>query len=99
MPFLSASAPSIYKRQAIKDAELQQKLTDDKLSKSGTPPTGYQFKELIGKGAYGRVYKRYASYLWPKSPLSPVIARWHLIWRDQTCSSFILSYKPHACVC
>ena len=55
---LSAYGPAIFKQQAIKDAELQQKITEEKLAKAGRPPTGYRLTELIGKGAYGRVYKR-----------------------------------------
>ena len=55
---MPAFGPAIYKQQAIKDAELQQKITEEKLVRSGRPPTGYRLTELIGKGAYGRVYKR-----------------------------------------
>ena len=80
MDFLSASGPSIYKRQAMKDAELQQKSTDEKLAKLGRQPTGYQFTELIGKGAYGRVYKRYVMitlYPWKSSGDGPAAAADH----------------------
>lgn len=57
---LSVSGPAVYKQRAIQEAEQQQKVIDEKLKRSGDPPSKYQFRELIGKGAYGRVYKRYA---------------------------------------
>ena len=59
MQFLSALGPAAYKLQAIREAEHQQRVIMEKLKRYGLPHTGYKFVELIGKGAYGRVYKRY----------------------------------------
>ena len=56
---VSSTGPAIYKQRAIREAEQQQKVINEKLRKLGLGPTGYQFRELIGKGSYGRVYKRY----------------------------------------
>ena len=55
---LSTTGPAVYKQRAIQEAELQQRVIDEKLKRLDLPDTGYEFRELIGKGAYGRVYKR-----------------------------------------
>jgi serine/threonine protein kinase len=54
---IQSSGPVVFKRRAVEEAEGQQKIIEEKLRKLGLPTTGYEFKELIGKGAYGRVYK------------------------------------------
>ena len=51
--------PAIFKRRAVEEAKKQQKVVDEKSKRQGTQPSDYEFEELIGKGAYGRVYKRY----------------------------------------
>ena len=50
--------PAAFKKRAIQEAEQQQRVITEKLRKLGLDPPAYQFRELIGKGTYGRVYKR-----------------------------------------
>jgi hypothetical protein len=45
-------------RQA-QDAKKMQTVVEERLNKKGLSVPPYEFLELIGKGAYGRVYKRY----------------------------------------
>lgn len=54
---MRAIRPVVFKRRAVEEAENQQKVIEEKLRKLGMPTSDYEFKELIGKGAYGRVYK------------------------------------------
>ena len=42
---------------AIKIAKEQEKATHEKLRRNGHDIPKYEFQELIGKGAYGRVFK------------------------------------------
>lgn len=58
---LSASAPAANKMRAMQEADVQQQMINEKVKRLGLPQPDYQFKELIGKGSYGRVYKRYVS--------------------------------------
>lgn len=44
-------------RQA-QDAKKMQTVVEERLNKKGLTVPPYEFLELIGKGAYGRVYKR-----------------------------------------
>ena len=44
-------------RQA-QDAKKMQTVVEERLTKKGLDVPPYEFLELIGKGAYGRVYKR-----------------------------------------
>jgi hypothetical protein len=44
-------------RQA-QDAKKMQKVVEERLTKKGLDVPQYEFLELIGKGAYGRVYRR-----------------------------------------
>jgi hypothetical protein len=44
-------------RQA-EDAKKMQNVVEERLTKKGLSVPPYEFLELIGKGAYGRVYKR-----------------------------------------
>jgi hypothetical protein len=46
------------RERQIQDAKNMQKIVEDRLTKKGLTPPSYEFLELIGKGAYGRVYKR-----------------------------------------
>lgn len=46
------------RERQIQDAKNMQKIVDDRLTKKALTPPAYEFLELIGKGAYGRVYKR-----------------------------------------
>jgi hypothetical protein len=54
----SAPGPAVYKQRAIQEAEAQQKVVSDKIKKLGMEESDYEFRELIGKGSFGRVYKR-----------------------------------------
>ncbi|QDS68266.1 hypothetical protein FKW77_010630 [Venturia effusa] len=45
------------RERQIQDAKNMQKIVEDRLTKKGLTPPAYEFLELIGKGAYGRVYK------------------------------------------
>ena len=53
-----SSGPAAYKQRAIQEADQQQRAMDDRIAKLGMAPSKYRFRELIGKGTYGRVYKR-----------------------------------------
>lgn len=45
------------KEEAARIANEQQKAIHEKLSRNNAPIPKYDFLELIGKGAYGRVFK------------------------------------------
>lgn len=47
------------KEKAIAAAKEMQAIVDREVEKSGITDPQYEFLELIGKGAFGRVYKRY----------------------------------------
>lgn len=47
------------RERQIQDAKNMQRIVEDRLTKKALTPPAYEFLELIGKGAYGRVYKRY----------------------------------------
>jgi len=47
------------KAEAVKIAKQQETAVHEKLKRSGQEIPKYEFLELIGKGAYGRVFKRY----------------------------------------
>ena len=53
----SGAGPAVFKQRAVREAESQQEIVYEKLRRLGLPLPEYQFRELIGKGAYGRVYK------------------------------------------
>lgn len=46
----------------IQDARNMQEVVAERLTKKGLNVPPYEFLELIGKGSYGRVYKRYEYY-------------------------------------
>ena len=46
------------KERAIKAAKEMQAIVEREVNKSGIADPQYEFLELIGKGAFGRVYKR-----------------------------------------
>ena len=45
------------KAQTIRIAKEQEKAIHEKLARNNHPIPEYEFLELIGKGAYGRVFK------------------------------------------
>lgn len=47
------------KERAITAAKEMQAIVDREVKKPGVTDPKYEFLELIGKGAFGRVYKRY----------------------------------------
>lgn len=53
---LSASGPKL---RQIRDAQEMQQAVLDRANRTGEDLPPYEFLELIGKGTYGRVYKRY----------------------------------------
>jgi protein-serine/threonine kinase len=46
------------KARQIQDAKNMQSVVAERLTKKGLNVPPYEFLELIGKGSYGRVYKR-----------------------------------------
>jgi hypothetical protein len=46
------------KARQIQDAKDMQNAVMERTRKKGIEPPQYEFLELIGKGSYGRVYKR-----------------------------------------
>ena len=51
--------PREFKRRAVLEASQAQETIDRWFATNDSPFKGkYEFKELIGKGSYGRVYKR-----------------------------------------
>lgn len=56
----TASGPKL---RQINDAQEMQQRVAERATHDGVGPPPYEFLELIGKGTYGRVYKRYASPL------------------------------------
>jgi protein-serine/threonine kinase len=57
------SAPSGPKLRQINDAKEMQGIIADRSKRLGRDPPPYEFLELIGKGTYGRVYKRFVPIL------------------------------------
>jgi serine/threonine protein kinase len=56
------AAPSQTKLKAIKEAQNQQRVADNKIRRLNLKDIPkFRFIELIGKGTYGRVYKRYVT--------------------------------------
>jgi hypothetical protein len=47
------------KARAIQQAKEMEVLVAERAKRSGDEPPQYDFQELIGKGAYGRVFKGY----------------------------------------
>lgn len=47
------------KARAIQQAKEMETLVAERAKRSGDEPPQYDFHELIGKGAYGRVFKGY----------------------------------------
>jgi hypothetical protein len=45
--------------RAIADAQYTQKKIEERAETIGVDAPDYEFLELIGRGSYGRVYKRY----------------------------------------
>lgn len=56
---LDSSRKTKQKAEAVKIAKQQENAVHEKLKRNGLPIPKYEFLELIGKGAYGRVFKRY----------------------------------------
>ncbi len=56
--FLTPLATSGPKARQVKDAQLMQQAVLERAQRTGETPPPYEFLELIGKGTYGRVYKR-----------------------------------------
>lgn len=46
------------RQRQVQDAKKMQQVVTERLNKKGLSMPPYEFLELIGKGAYGRVYKR-----------------------------------------
>lgn len=77
------------KASAIKIAKEQEQAIHEKLRRNGHEIPRYQFQELIGKGAYGRVFKWYAiSSLFFLSAYVPITSSITSCCRDR-CSAFI----------
>lgn len=55
---LDASRKTKHKAEAIRIAKQQEFAVHEKLKRSGLEIPKFEFLELIGKGAYGRVFKR-----------------------------------------
>jgi len=56
---MDSSRKTKQKAEAVKIAKQQETAVHEKLKRSGLEIPKYEFLELIGKGAYGRVFKRY----------------------------------------
>lgn len=56
---LTIPVRSEHKTQAIEDARAHQNAVWEECEKTGKEPPPYILEELIGKGAFGRVYKGY----------------------------------------
>ena len=77
------------KQSAIRIAKEQEQAIHEKLRRNGHEIPRYQFQELIGKGAYGRVFKWYAiSSLFFLSSYGPIASSITSCCRD-CCSAFI----------
>ncbi len=62
------------KAEAVRIAKQQEVAVHEKLKRSGLEVPKYEFLELIGKGAYGRVFKRYVPIpLLPTSGVSGLV--------------------------
>jgi hypothetical protein len=53
------------KTETMRIAKQQEKAIHEKLLRNNHPIPKYEFLELIGKGAYGRVFKWYAPLMRP----------------------------------
>ena len=53
----AAAGIAVNKQKAIQEAENQERAIHEKLKRNGHSIPKYKFLELIGKGAYGRVFK------------------------------------------
>ena len=49
------------KEKAVRAAKDLQVVVNEKVEKRGLPDPAFEFLELIGKGSFGRVFKRYKS--------------------------------------
>lgn len=58
---MDSSRKTKQKAEAVKIAKQQETAVHEKLKRNGLEIPKYEFLELIGKGAYGRVFKRYES--------------------------------------
>lgn len=58
----TASGPKL---RQINDAQEMQQRVSERAAHDGVDPPPYDFLELIGKGTYGRVYKRYIFHSLP----------------------------------
>lgn len=56
---IGSSRKTKQKAEAVKIAKQQETAVHEKLKRNGLDIPKYEFLELIGKGAYGRVFKRY----------------------------------------
>ncbi len=46
----------------VREAKEMAKAVEDRAKRLNIPVPPYEFLELIGKGSYGRVFKRYAMF-------------------------------------
>ena len=56
-PASAGDKVSRQKKETIRIAKEQEKAIHEKLARNNHPIPKYEFLELIGKGAYGRVFK------------------------------------------
>lgn len=56
-PASAGDSVSKQKKETTRIAKEQEKAIHEKLSRNNHPIPKYEFLELIGKGAYGRVFK------------------------------------------
>lgn len=63
------------KGRAIQQAKEMETLVAERAKRSGDEPPPYDFYELIGKGAYGRVFKGYVWPMYEPAEANSIIAR------------------------
>lgn len=63
MANLEVPSVAVTRSKQVDDAKTMEKVVMEKVSRIGGAVPPYEFVELIGKGAFGRVYKWYAAYV------------------------------------